>query len=133
MINEGRIRTIRIVAGCLVVLGLLGYRSAGNARAEAPVQVAPTPVNAFPVVVYYFWGDGCPHCAATWVYWEEISREYPNLEIRDYEVWYIDGNQELLLRMAEAAGIERLAVPTIFIGDRHWVGSSDQIHNEITQ
>jgi len=133
MINGRRIRTICIVVGCLMILGLFGYGPAMRVKADASMQIAPTPVTALPVVVYYFWGDGCPHCAATWVYWEEIGREYPNLEIRDYEVWYNDGNQELFLRMAGASGIERLAVPTIFIGDRYWVGSSDQIHNEITQ
>jgi glutaredoxin len=133
MINTRQFRAMSIVIGCIVMVSLLGNTSVVSVRAEPSGQIASTPVTAYPVVVYYFWGDGCPHCAATWVYWGEIGREYPNMEVQGYEVWYNEGNQQLFLKMAAEWGFEPSAVPTIFIGDRHWVGSSEQIHNEMRQ
>ena len=132
MVNRQQFRLICILVGSILLFGLLGSITAVNVGADTPAQIAPTPVAAHPVIVYFFWGDGCPHCAATWVFWEEISRQYPNLEIRDYEVWYVEQNQELLRRMAAAYGFEPSAVPTIFIGDYHWVGASEPILNEIS-
>ncbi|MCC6298190.1 MAG: hypothetical protein IT314_02750 [Anaerolineales bacterium] len=116
-----------VVVGVFIVLGFASSVSAVSAQADAPIQAA------HPVVIYYFWGDGCPHCATTWKFWEEVGRQYPTLEIRDYEVWYSQENRELFSRMATAYGFEPSGVPTIFIGDRYWVGSSEQIHTEIAR
>lgn len=131
MVNRQQFRSICILVGGILLFGLLGSITAVNVGADAPAQIAPTPVAAHPVIVYFFWGDGCPHCEAVWGFWETIGPQYPNLEVRDYEVWYVRENQQLFLQMAAAYGFEPSAVPTIFIGDRHWVGASEQIINEI--
>lgn len=127
MINRRRLRALCLVAGIFIVLGFASSISVASAQADTTVQ------EAHPVVIYYFWGDGCPHCAATWEFWEEVSRQYPAVEIRDYEVWYSQENQALFSRMAASYGFEPSGVPTIFIGDWYWVGSSEQIHVEIAR
>lgn len=83
------------------------------------------------VVIYLFWGDGCPHCAAAKPFLQGLSERYPTVEIRAYEVWYVPENQDLFKQMTAANGFEPHGVPTIFIGERYWEGYSDQISLEI--
>ena len=54
------------------------------------------------------------------------------MQVRDFEVWYHEENQEPLIRMAAKFGFEPTAVPTFFIGDRYWLGyARDPIGKEI--
>jgi glutaredoxin/uncharacterized membrane protein HdeD (DUF308 family) len=82
-------------------------------------------------VLYLFWGDGCPHCAAEKEFLVELTVRYPALEVRAYEVWSSPANQSLLARMAQKYGFEPQAVPTTFLGGDYWVGYSDQIGAQI--
>lgn len=99
--------------------------------------LAPQPVLAQPagaeqkVVIYLFWGDGCPHCAAAKPFLQKLSERYSNVEIRAYEVWYVPENQEIFKKMAAAYGFEPHGVPTMFIGGQYWEGYSEQISLDI--
>jgi glutaredoxin len=84
-----------------------------------------------PVVIYFFWGDGCPHCAAAEPFLKSLTEKHPSIEIRDYEVWYVEANQELMTKMTAAYGTEPHAVPTIFIGEKYWEGFTDVIQQQI--
>ncbi len=97
---------------------------------------SPTPVAAQegnPVVVYMFWGDGCPHCAAAKVFFSEIEPKYPELEFRFYEIYNSEDNQDKFVKMADAYGFEAWGVPTIFIGDRYWEGYADTLDAELEE
>jgi len=83
------------------------------------------------VVIYLFWGDGCPHCAAAKPFLNELTQRYANTELRAYEVWYVPENQDLFQKMAAAYGFKPSGVPTILIGNQYWEGYSDQIGKEI--
>lgn len=83
------------------------------------------------VIIYFFWGDGCPHCAKAKPFLEELAKTYPEVEVRAYEVWYVDENLELFKKMAATYGFEPTAVPTIFIGDQYWVGYNETIKAQI--
>ncbi len=92
----------------------------------------PRPVLAAnPVVIYFFWGDGCPHCAEAEPFLAKLADRYPEVEIRDYEVWNNEENRDLMFAMADAYGFEAQYVPTIFIGGQHWVGYSEEIAKQI--
>ncbi len=100
-----------------------------------PVESAATPLTSSvqqtnPVIIYFFWGDGCPHCAEEKLFLERLKQQYP-VEVRAYEVWYSEENRELLFKMAAAFGFEPGGVPTTFIGERHWVGYADRIGQEM--
>jgi glutaredoxin len=83
------------------------------------------------VVIYLFWGDGCPHCAAAKPFLQGLSVRYPKVEVHAYEVWNVPENQDLFKQMTAAKGFEPHGVPTIFIGERYWEGYSDPISLEI--
>jgi thiol-disulfide isomerase/thioredoxin len=84
-----------------------------------------------PVVLTMFWGDGCPHCAEAKPYLQDLQKKYPNLELKMYEVWYNDANLKMMDDMAQQHGFKASGVPTIFIGDKYWVGWTDEIGKEI--
>ena len=84
-----------------------------------------------PVVIYFFWGDGCPHCADEKPFLEALQRQHPSVEVRSYEVWYDQDNREIFQQMSKAVGFELRGVPVTVIGERSWIGFSGQIGEEI--
>ena len=85
------------------------------------------------VIIYFFWGDGCPHCAEAEPFLQGLEQKYPQVELRPYEVWYNDSNRQLMFDMASQFGFEAKAVPTIFVGSQHWIGYNQQVGQEIEQ
>jgi thiol-disulfide isomerase/thioredoxin len=96
-----------------------------------PVLAQASAAEQHKVVIYLFWGDGCPHCAAAKPFLNELTQRYANTELRAYEVWYVPENQGLFQKMTAAYGFKPSGVPTIFIGNQYWEGYSDQIGQEI--
>ncbi len=84
-----------------------------------------------PVVIYMFWGEGCPHCAVAIPYFEDIAKKNPNIELRFFEIYNSVENQEKFIKMASANGFEARGVPTIFIGDHYWEGFAEVLQPEI--
>jgi uncharacterized membrane protein/thiol-disulfide isomerase/thioredoxin len=97
---------------------------------DALRNLIPTPIQE-KVIIYLFWGDGCPHCAEAKPALQGLAQSNPNVEIREYEVWYQAENQAIFTSMAAAFGFESHYVPTIFIGERYWEGYSEDILSEI--
>lgn len=113
---------VLVIVALLMTVALLGPVAPGGvARAQGP----------HPVVIYFFWGDGCPHCAREKPFLEELQQRFPNVEVRAYEVWYVPENRDLFAKMTHAYGFEPSAVPTTFIGKRYWVGFNDAIREEM--
>jgi cytochrome c biogenesis protein CcdA/thiol-disulfide isomerase/thioredoxin len=84
-----------------------------------------------PVPIYFFWGDGCPHCAAEKPFLEELAIRYPEVEIRSYEVWFDQEARQVFFDMADSLGFEPSGVPVTIIGNRHWIGFHESIKAEI--
>ena len=84
-----------------------------------------------PAAVYFFWGDGCPHCEEARPVLEGLVRRYPGSELRAYEVWYDQGSAELFARIAKARGFAPTGVPAILVGERYWIGYSPGIAAQI--
>ncbi|MFN3302022.1 MAG: glutaredoxin domain-containing protein, partial [Patescibacteria group bacterium] len=74
------------------------------------------------IEVYFFWGQGCPHCAAEKPFLEKLKQKYPQLEIKDFEVYYSKENQELFEKVAKAYNTQAYGVPTTFIGKEFIIG-----------
>lgn len=69
------------------------------------------------VTIYFFWGNGCHNCKEADNFLKLLSRKYPQLKIKYYEVWDNAENARLFSSMAHAYEIKVEAVPTIFIGN----------------
>lgn len=77
------------------------------------------------VVLYFFWAEGCPHCAAAKPVLSGFQQNYPQLEVRSFEVRSNKDNQRRLAAMAAKFGFEPTGVPVFFLGSQHWVGYSE--------
>jgi thiol-disulfide isomerase/thioredoxin len=124
-------RTLSLALLLIVVLVAIAFLTP-PVYASAPAQ------SMEPVVVYFFWGDGCPHCAAAEPFLSELAERYPSVVLREYEVWNHPENRDSFMRMTAKYGFEPTAVPTIFVGDQHWVGYAEdpyarQIETAIAQ
>lgn len=103
----------------LLILGLAAW----------PVHALGAAQETEPVI-YFFWGDGCPHCATAKPALRGLA-ERLNVELREYEVWYSPENQKLFFDMAAVLGFQPRAVPTIIIGERYWEGYAKSIESQI--
>jgi thiol-disulfide isomerase/thioredoxin len=106
----------------MLTLGLFG-------SAPIPTRAQDTPAQ--PVYLYFFWGQGCPYCHMEQLFLEELVARYPQVIIRDYEVYHSEVNRIYWSRMLAVHGREPGGVPTTFIGDRYWVGFSDNVARQI--
>ncbi len=85
------------------------------------------------VVVYFFWGDGCPHCTHEKPFLDELKTKHPGLVIKDYEVWRNIENKELYRKMSAAYGETSGSVPATFVGVRFWLGYNAEKSKEIAE
>lgn len=69
------------------------------------------------VVLYFFYGEGCPHCAKQKPFLEKMKEKYPTLVVKSYEVWHNQENKELFLKFAKAFGVNASGVPMTYIGE----------------
>ena len=86
-----------------------------------------------PVDLVLFYGRGCPHCAAMRAYLQTIQPKYPQLHVREYEVYFNDNNAQLFERMAGAYGFKIEGVPTAFLGSRVFSGYADDMQPALEQ
>ncbi len=108
---------------CLLVLVSPG----GMALARA---ASPQPEGR-KIFIYFFWGDGCPHCAEAKPFLQDLAQRYPEVQVESFEVWYNADNQALFEQMAAAHAFQPRYVPTFFIGERQWEGFSEELRQEI--
>lgn len=84
------------------------------------------------VKIYFFRGEGCPHCAEAEEYFDSIKDEYGEYyEIVDYETWYNTENADLLQKVGNARDEKISGVPYILIGNKSWSGYSSDMNDEI--
>ena len=100
---------MKIVSHCLIALGLL-WSGIGMVSAQA----IPT--------LEFFHGRECPHCQNEKKWFPELKRAYPDLIIKEYEVWHDAENQALMQKRLSELDREAGGVPTNIIGNQVIVG-----------
>ncbi len=78
------------------------------------------------VVAYFFYGEGCPHCAAEEPILDEFSAKYPQLDIIYYETWHNAENAQIFQNLSRACGSVVKGVPTLFIDQDVIVGFNEK-------
>ena len=83
------------------------------------------------VPVYFFRGEGCPHCEEAETWFKSIEEEYGSkFKIVDYETWYDEDNADLMQKVAKARGEKAEGVPYIIIGNKSWNGFDESSYAE---
>lgn len=86
------------------------------------------------VNIYFFWGNGCPHCAEENKFFQEIESEYGKYyNLYRFETWYNDDNAELMKTFATAMGDKTKGVPYTVIGDQGFIGFPEEYKNQIKE
>lgn len=94
-----------------MLVALIGV--AGSATATP--SPSPTP-STDTVVLTLFHGDGCPHCSAEIAFLrDELAAEFPDVEMRAYEVWGNEANRTLMFSAAEVYGFDPQGVPVTIV------------------
>ncbi|MFW6273077.1 MAG: hypothetical protein ACOC2U_04800 [bacterium] len=81
--------------------------------------------------IHVFIGETCPHCGELEHYLDSLQEDYEDINPIYYEVWLNQENQALFQQMAQEHGIQAQGVPTMFVGEEHFVGYSTQMNEEI--
>ncbi len=107
--RRGRLAVfLALVAALLVVFG-------NNAALGAPGDPGEARL-------YFFWGEGCPHCAAAEPVLADLEQKHDGLEVLGFEIWNDEESLNLFLEMSHRHGFEASGVPAFFVGNQHWVG-----------
>ncbi len=85
-----------------------------------PVQASESVLN-----VYFFWGDGCPHCEKEKPFLEKLESENENIKVYRYEVWKNRKNLDLMVKVGKELKLDISGVPVTIIGDEAFVGYSE--------
>lgn len=84
---------------------------------QAHAQELPNNVS-----LYFFYGNGCPHCAEEEKFLTTLEKEYPTLTIYKYEVWGNSKNRELFKKIGELLKADVNGVPFTVVGTNHISG-----------
>ncbi|MFZ1897420.1 thioredoxin domain-containing protein [Methanoregula sp.] len=118
-------KLIKIVVTLFVVIAAASAAYVVYITPSVPAAM-PSAANASDNIVYYFYGQGCPHCAKIEPFMENITKKYPDIDIRMVEVWYNQSNQQVYTQVNAQAGISTPpGVPEIVIGKTVLVGDKD--------
>ena len=83
------------------------------------------------VNIYFFWGDGCPHCEEQFAFLDSIESEYGDLyNLYTFETWQNEENAELLKTFSDAMEVESRGVPYTIIGEEVFTGFSESMESE---
>lgn len=86
------------------------------------------------VEINFFYSAICPHCAEEKEFLTELEKKYPEVEIKEYEVFYNRDNQNLLNEFYEKYNVpqgERGYVPVTFTPTKYFIGFNQQLGSEI--
>lgn len=82
--------------------------------------------------IYFFRGEGCPHCKEEEEFFKDIKEEYKDkIKIYDYETWHNEENDELMIKAKKEFGITKTGVPFTVIGDHYHLGYTNYIGKDI--
>lgn len=84
------------------------------------------------VNIYFFYGQGCPHCAEEFKFFKKLARTHGDLyNLYFFETWNNDNNAELAQKFAAAMGDKVTGVPYAVIGDQGFIGFRESEHGDL--
>ena len=75
-----------------------------------------------PINVYFFWAEGCPHCANEKPFLETLAQEFKQINIISYEMSENKNNAELLRKVGVYLHADATRIPFTMVGTRYVIG-----------
>lgn len=76
--------------------------------------------------IYFFWGEGCPHCAKEKPFLEKLEQKYLEGKVYDFEVWYNSKTRDLLIEAGKKLNANVSGVPFTVVGEKYFIGWYDE-------
>ncbi len=86
------------------------------------------------IEIHFFYSAICSHCAEEKEFLKELKNKYPEIEIKEYETFYTQGNREILedfYNKYQVPNQERGWGPTTFTPNNYFVGFSEETGQQI--
>ena len=81
--------------------------------------------------IYFFYGDGCPHCEKEKEFFKSIEEQYKDkFKIYMFETWNDKNNVKLLDKVAKVLGDTITGVPYTVIGSTSIIGYSESMKDD---
>ncbi len=125
---RSRRRVLQLCGSTAVGASVAGCIGDDDTTLETAIT-SPEAADA-PVVVYWFWGDGCPVCDDQKGFIEELAGT-PETDVVALEVYDDAENRQLFREIVDEYNIQREAVPTTVIDTEYWIGDSPEIRDAI--
>ena len=84
--------------------------------------VKPALAQEKQVNIYFFWGEGCPHCAHEKPFLEGLEKKYPEVKVYDFEAWGSGDNRKLLIEVGKRLNTNISGVPFTVVGEKYFTG-----------
>jgi thiol-disulfide isomerase/thioredoxin len=110
-------KTIKIVAAVLAVVVV--------ASMAVLFSGSPTQKETVPTPLYFFYGEECPHCHNVMPFINNMTKKYPDVDIRLLEIWHNETNQQIYQQVFADAGATPGGVPSVVFGKTVLVGDRD--------
>lgn len=82
--------------------------------------------------VYFFYGDGCPHCEELINFLNNLPEKYNKyFDLYTMEVWYNEENNKLMEDLVTELGEKVEGVPCLIIGNQVFFGYSTSMDQEL--
>ena len=92
----------------------------------SPVDVIHKEMYGAKVYLYMFYAYDCPHCKKAHEFLEELKKQYPDLNVLQYEVKKNTDNLKSFELVAKNYNVPIQGVPAIFVGDKSFVGFDEK-------
>jgi len=103
--------TLKIVAGIFIAILFAGVIF----LFVIPQQTKENPSAEGNVVVYFFYGEECPHCHNVMPFIQNLSKKYPDVDFQILETWHNESNQAISLSLHKELGIQSAGVPEVIV------------------
>jgi len=87
--------------------------------------------NKNSIRLYFFYGDGCPHCGEEKEFLTALQSQYPNLNVLNFEVWHNTNNQKLIQQVSKKLNTTAGSVPLTIVGDQYITGFNQMAGKQI--
>lgn len=110
-----------------------GVNALSSSYEDVLNEILNVPKDEEKVNIYFFYGDGCPHCEEEKAFLKLLDERYKGkYNLYTFETWNNDENGNLLLKAKEKLGVSvNKGVPFTVIGSDSFQGYSDSTGKKI--
>ncbi len=125
-----KIKILFIIIAIILLLPICAFAEGSEEAQSSDSETEVKEDNR--VKIYFFRGDGCPHCEEAEEWFNSIQADYGQYyTLVDYEVWKNEDNADLMEKVADARDEKAEGVPYIIIGNKSWNGFSEDYTEEM--